>query len=314
LSGHGVLPAGFPPLPWPPALNPAEMNANAFEKYLKQGLNILAIGNDKQPEKGRCWKHLQTSPISSKQTYRYRQGDFHGFGLVCGFGGLEALDFDNKDGLAAKRFAGWKKEVSFSSSLPIEKTPSGGYHVLWRYSWVEDKKVLLRDEAEHAAIELQGIGSYLIVNPTPGYVPIRGNFAEIPEITLEQRAELITSALSLNPQNLTANTTPWDVFNEQGGDEALKLLHEIGWKSAGTYYLTRPGKNCNASATFGKVGKNIFYPFTTNGGPFEPNKAYKPVDILAIVKFSGDYSEAAKYLVRSGFGTKPFRPFGRILC
>jgi len=40
----------------------------------------------------------------------------------------------------------------------------------------------------------------------------------------------------------------------------------------------------------------IFYVFTANGHPFENRKCYTPFQILAILKFNGDFSECAKGL------------------
>jgi hypothetical protein len=42
------------------------------------------------------------------------------------------------------------------------------------------------------------------------------------------------------------------------------------------------------------VAPNVFYVFTANSSPFEPNKAYTPFQVLALVKFNGDFKEAAK--------------------
>jgi len=46
----------------------------------------------------------------------------------------------------------------------------------------------------------------------------------------------------------------------------------------------------------------VFYVFTANAYPFEPNKAYTPFQILTLIKFNGDFSEAAKSLPKSENG------------
>ena len=47
----------------------------------------------------------------------------------------------------------------------------------------------------------------------------------------------------------------------------------------------------------GKSLPNVFYNFSANGHPFEPLKAYAPFQILTLLKFNGDFKEAAKYLI-----------------
>ena len=74
-------------------------------------------------------------------------------------------------------------------------------------------------------------------------------------------------------------------------------MQNAGWKQIDTYKWRRPDKTDGISATLGKVAKDIFYCFTSNGYPFEPNRAYTPFQVLALLKFNGDFKEAAKSIV-----------------
>ena len=58
----------------------------------------------------------------------------------------------------------------------------------------------------------------------------------------------------------------------------------------------RPDKKEGYSATFGAVGENVFYVFSSNADPFEEMTAYSPFQVLTLLKFNGNFSECAKSL------------------
>jgi hypothetical protein len=89
---------------------------------------------------------------------------------------------------------------------------------------------------------------------------------------------------------------PGDIYNQSYNaiQDTITLLSNAGWKKTGKYAWRRPGKDEGTSATFGKVADNVFFPFSSNSEPFEANKAYTPFQVLALLKFNGDFKEAAK--------------------
>ena len=102
-----------------------------------------------------------------------------------------------------------------------------------------------------------------------------------------------------------ANTErPGDDFNARGDVRAV--LQEHGWVCVpgrkgtdGNEYWRRPGKDSGWSATL-KGG--VFYVFSSNASPFEPNQSYAPFAVYALLTCGGDYEQAARSLRERGFG------------
>src|SRR5690606_35762561 len=76
---------------------------------------------------------------------------------------------------------------------------------------------------------------------------------------------------------------------------ARQALRKAGWNETQRGW-TRPDKEDGISATFGKVAENIFYCFSSNAYPFEPNKAYSPFQVVALLQYNGDFKAFAKDL------------------
>lgn len=88
---------------------------------------------------------------------------------------------------------------------------------------------------------------------------------------------------------------PGDIYNQNPDSvyEMKSILQGAGWKQVGNYTWRRPNKDSGVSATLGKVAPNIFYVFTSNAHPFDPMKAYTPFQVLGLLKFNGDFKQAA---------------------
>jgi len=163
-------------------------------------------------------------------------------------------------------------------------------------------------------IETRGEGGYFLVAPTPGYQNITGHsFLSIPEITPQDREILIRAAKGLNkliklarePRNYSTEPDgdrPGDVYNEKQ-EIPRHLLEKEGWslyRANGNYeHWTRPGKDQCISASI--IDNKFFYIFTTNDPLFEPEQAYTPFQVYALLKHNGDFSAAAKELKDQGY-------------
>jgi len=95
---------------------------------------------------------------------------------------------------------------------------------------------------------------------------------------------------------------PGDDFNAQG--DVVALLTKHGWQPVGVHsdgnqHWTRPGKIRGSSAT---LKDNIFYVFSSNAHPFQPNGAYSPFAVLAMLEHGGDFEAAARELGQQGYG------------
>jgi len=279
---------------------------NIIRAYNSSGLACLPTKENKAPALNLPWKDGFELEYFT---------DIHGIGIICGklSGGLECIDFDNHGGEAWKTLLEYMlikevKTIYDKYNLPIEKTISGGYHFLYRCEKTEGNKKLASKQLNgkpDSFIETRGEGGYFCCAPTPGYTIYRNNILDIKKISPAERDILIYNAISFNeivPIVKTENEVkdrPGDLYNSSSTSigEMKATLQDVGWVELNDYKWRRPGKTEGISATLGKVADNIFYVFSGNAYPFEPMKAYTPFQVLALIKYNGDFKEAAKSLV-----------------
>lgn len=288
-----------------------------FQKYIRLGLSVIPCFN-KQPAGG-SWKDCQTSipPLN-----RYDDITSEQIACVCGkvSGGLVCIDFDIKNG---DMFTDWMRIVSTNfpemlSKLVIEKSPSGGYHVIYRTNAEVRNMKLAKNTEKACTIETRGEGGYFVCYPSPNYDLYYSDFDNIQTILPEESEQLLTIARSLNqyteevtlpPLRDTIQTTsgglsPFDDYDQR--HNVVSLLTSHGWKvlfySSGVAYLRRPGKNSGISATWGKV-PDRFYVFTTSTA-FVNEHIYKASAVYAMLEHNGDYNAAAKSLYEKGYGDR----------
>lgn len=277
----------------------------AYISYNAAGFAVHPTKPDKSPLMPTDWKHGFDGAAFTNAA---------GIGVICGkiSGGLECLDFDNHFGDAKQVLTDYisipeVKAIYEKHKLPIEKSMNGGYHLLYRCNVNEGNRKLAQRKNNQgrpeAIIETRGEGGYFCAYPSHGYTIERNNIFHIATITPIERAVLIDTACSFNEYTQQVYKTefetgdrPGDVYNttQDAGQNTISLLQSAGWKQIDTYKWRRPDKTDGISATFGKVAKDVFYCFTANGHPFEPNKAYTPFQVLALLKYNGDFKEAAK--------------------
>ncbi|HEY3389070.1 MAG TPA: bifunctional DNA primase/polymerase, partial [Prolixibacteraceae bacterium] len=273
------------------------------QSYSEHGLSCLPTKPDKSP----------ASPANWKLGFKIDAfNDCHGIGIICGAksGNLEVFDFDNHAGDATINLAKYLgipeiKEIYEKHKFPIEKTLSGGYHILIRCEHVEGNRKLaskLLNGKPDCFIETRGEGGYFCADPTPGYAVVRNEILNVPILSKIERAVLFDNAISMNEYFPSLKTEfeqtdrPGDLYNASSGAiiDMKSSLQGLGWQEVGGHTWRRPGKKEGISATLGKVAPNVFYVFTANAYPFEPNKAYTPFQVLGLVKYNGDFKEAAK--------------------
>jgi hypothetical protein len=104
---------------------------------------------------------------------------------------------------------------------------------------------------------------------------------------------------------------PGDDFNRRGDVRAL--LRNAGWVrltdrrgADGNEYWRRPGKDSRErgwSATLKECPEGwVFYVFSSNAAPFEPQTGYLPFAVYALLEHGGDFEQAARCLRTMGFG------------
>lgn len=287
----------------------------AYKAYTESGCKVLPTSNIKIPalNKGESWNN-GIDDVS-------RFTDAYGIGVICGAisGGLECLDFDNHFGDAKENLQDFialdgVNEIYNKYLPPIEKTVGGGYHLLYRCGTVEgNQKLAMRKNDKgkaEAIIETRGTDGYFCAYPTNGYTVVKNDIFNIPKISRTERITIIEACRSFNevkaPEYIRqeyesgrGGERVGDIYNDstQAIDDAKSLLQQHGWTDLGNNQWRRPNKtDGGASATFGKVAPNCFYVFSSNADPFDSNKAYTPFQILAFLKFNGDFTATAKFL------------------
>ena len=300
---------------------------------------LPALLREKRPSLP-SWKPFQTNLPSEAQV----SGWFDDAEAICLLTGhssrnLELLDFDCK----GEKFQAWSEAIKAEApdlyaKLVIERSPSGGYHVVYstgeekvggnrklasRIEVVADneeaeffgKKYKPRKNGDHwevilTPIETRGDGGLFLCDPSPGYTLIQGDLSNPPLLSAIEREFLIDTAKSFNeiipatePHQVdpTVGTRPGDDYNQRSDVRELLIAH--GWrlvKPGENEYWRRPGKDFGVSATL--KGKS-FYVFSSNAQPFESDRAYGPFSVYAHLEHSGNFSRAAKEIKRLGYGS-----------
>lgn len=292
----------------------------AIRSYLSAGLSPVPIKiKDKYPSMLREWRSYMKRPATAQEAGLwavYKNTSEYGCGIICGAvsGNLEVIDFDNHLNNAEEIFNEYTNFEDVAAvirrhDIPIESTPSGGYHIFYRCETIEGNQKLAKQE-KTAIIETRGEGGLIVTAPTRGYTLLAGNLCEIPVISSEERDTLLSFARAFNqvevvpePVHTSSAPTPesevrpGDFYNDNCAGDVPAILTAAGWQHLGGKYWRRPGKKTGVSATFGHVAPNTFYCFTSNGHPFEENRTYKPFSVFAMLEHGGDFSAAARTLV-----------------
>ena len=303
--------------------------------YTRAGLRVLPVRGDgtKRPACN-SWGEYQRR-VANVDELNGWFGDRNdvGIGVVAGQG-VEVLDFDRPGVFEQFREVVEDVAPGLVESLPRVITPSGGAHLYYRCETAGPNDKLAKDEKGKTLIETRGEGGYVVAPPSPAccheankpYTQVGGPaLPEIPEITPEQRELLLDAARSFNrqaqivvddPHRETAGRQrPGDAYNAAASWH--KVLEPAGWSIArengGVVYWRRPGNTgLGHSATTGYCG-DYFYCFSSNGAPFEAEKAYSKFAAYALLYHAGNYTAASRALSEHGYGTPPLPERLRLL-
>ena len=304
------------------------------------GRVLPQVWDEAEKKSKRSWKQLQQERTTEKQVHHwFGCGVARGLGIILGnvSGQSEALDFD-KPGLYDQfaEVCGQQGLKSLLDSLPLIETPSGGRHVLYRcVEPVAGNQKLAETPDRKTLIETRGEGGYIVAPGSPSachqtgkpYRFLRGRPGTTPTISAEDHAALLDMARLFNeyadpaavvdlPRKKTQvgdGLRPGDDYNARGDYESL--LEQHGWCRKGQtgdkVLWQRPGKTGRGlSATSNYGGCGLFYVFSSNAAPFEPQKAYSPFAVYTFLEHGGDFSEAARRLGEEEYGipSEDYRP------
>ena len=304
--------------------------AEAAAADLKAGLSVLpAVKARKRPAVG-AWKTWSQRLPTEIEVEAWFSNGHEALCVVAGAvsGNLECIDFDQK----AEAYPAWcaKVDSSLLSELVVECTPSGGKHVVYRCAGtIEGNHKLaqgVRNGKIATLVETRGEAGLFLCAPSPGYTLEHGDFAHIPTIPQEAREALLSAARELDehpavqeresapapavaaPAPPTAGflTRPGDDFASRGDPRPYLQAH--GWtlcgtKSDGNELWTRPGKDprLGHSAT---LKDGVFFVFSSNAAPFEPNRGYNAYQVFALLEHANDFKAATAALIDMGYGAK----------
>ncbi len=283
------------------------------------------------------WKKYQSVIITKEELWHSMEyWNTTAIAMICGkvSGNLEIIDIDSKyyPGIDATIFADIKQIYpDLFPRLRIHKTPSGGYHILYRVAdgvVTGNMKLAVRHATEaelqvkpknktYNFIETRGEGGYALAPPSMGYSVHSG--AQIPLITPLERDSLIalckgyTEIAPTVKQPTVAKSfesiyseNPFEHFNSSSAAEDVLSEHGYILFNDSTNYRrwTRPGRDAaGVSVTFRKDFR-LYYFFSTST-EFPSEKWIDPSTVLAILKF-GDNNDNKKklfrWLVSEGYG------------
>ncbi len=303
---------------------------SAISSLFKDGISLIPVRDKQQKNRPAKtpygnWKEAQTKRASEGELWHdLEKYETTAVAAVCGeiSGRLECIDIDSKyyPGIDAVLFTDLNKLYQeLFNKLRIHKTPSGGYHILYR---IEDhdtegnqKLASRKDEAGKTVtfLETRGEGGYILMPPCMGYTVHQDN--EIPLLTWEERCSIINLCRSYNevikvapnPEPTKTESSwyslnPFEAFNL--ACNPIELMESGGWKferdRVNFIDFTRPGKSLGTSATFNKE-KRVFYIFTSSTG-LDSERGYNPATLYAKFNCNDDKRLAYKNLSDRGFG------------
>ena len=258
----------------------------------KADLQLLPVGENKIP-KFRKWQEgkfhkeeiIDTNPIS--------------LGVRMGDNGYEAVDVDSKNAQDPEAFKKQFVERFKQSGLDkrkfiIQRTQSGGFHLVYRTGIRTQKKKVAKDPDNRTLIEIISERMYIrIYNEEAFY-----NIAELEYLTNSEYHTLLSLCYSFN--TYTSTTGSFQVYNES--HSCSELLLAKGWTyvstdSVGERWLRDGETSQSYSATI--FPNNSVYVFSSST-PLPQGQPLSPTDITAYYDFNGDKSAFGRYLKRDG--------------
>lgn len=312
---------------------------------LKDGISLIPVRDKPEGEKkektpyGASWKQFQSRVATEGELYSSMEYyDTTAVAIVAGAvsGNLECIDVDTKyfPGFDAILFSDLAKFYpQLYARLRIHKTPSGGYHILYRivggapdgnkhlakrYATEQEiheqqQRGITKPPKTVCFVETRGEGGFFLCPPSMGY-SVHQNMP-IPILTWEERCSLINLCKSYDEvvrvapspkptqaQESIYTTNPFEDYNHKC--DPTELMEAQGWKffNENSTYIryTRPGKDSGVSATFHRESR-VFYLFTTSTD-LEEKRGYNPATLYAEFYHGGDKSKAFRALVQLGYG------------
>ncbi|MDA9792918.1 AAA family ATPase [Schleiferiaceae bacterium] len=258
--------------------------------FAKAKLQLIPVGENKKP----LFKGWQKGKFTSAEII---SANPKALGVRMGDNGYEAVDVDSKNAedlegfnqAFAERF---KSSGLIRSKFIIQRTQSGGFHLVYRTGLRTEKKKIAKDSDSKTLIEIISERMYIrIYNEEEFY-----RISDLEELTTKEYHTLLSLCYSFN--TYTSTTGSFKEYNES--HTCSELLQAKGWSyvssdSVGEKWL-RDGESSNThSATI--FDYNRAYVFSTST-PLPTGQLLSPTDITVHYDFNGDKSAFGKSLRR----------------
>jgi Bifunctional DNA primase/polymerase, N-terminal len=219
---------------------------------IRAGLSVIPIGAHKRPALA-SWKAYQTRLPTPEEWTAWCAHRSCGLAIVLGSvsGNAEVIDVDDPAVLRP-----WYDRVEavapgLIARLVIVKTPTDGRHLYYRCPVIAGNQQLAVNAQRATMIETRGEGGYALIPPSPAwchpahqpYALRQGDLANIPTITVDERAILLSCARALTryvePERVytprehgtAPGERPGDLFAANVGWDEILLPH--GWRVIG---------------------------------------------------------------------------------
>jgi len=292
------------------------VEVRAALELLEAGFSVIPCKADKRPTIS-SWSRLQETAMTHHEAEQNFPPGAR-LGVIAGrvSGNLECLDFDDPDTFEPFLETVSMRDTTLPKLLVKRKTPSGGYHLIYR-SQMEvggNVKLAMSQDGKKVRIETRGEGGYFLTSPSPGYSILEHNLLECPTLTADQVKILhdtarmfdlrhITKSPKLNGKGMDNSNSPGSMFNSTHNIE--DGLNYYGWRkdsrTTAGYGWTRPGKEKGCSGVLLDTTGN-FYCWSSNASPLEPQRSYDAFGLMVAYKHGGDFSAAAKRLGGQDWG------------
>ncbi|MEO8625619.1 MAG: DUF3987 domain-containing protein [Candidatus Limnocylindrales bacterium] len=306
------------------------------------GLSVVPPRQDGSKAPIEAWKRYQAERPSEEQLRAwYGDGELTGIGVICGrvSGDLEMLEIEGRavdEGIESQfrdlaTAAGLGELLSRILVGYAEKTPSGGWHLLYRVPTplgneklarrpaTADELVAKPGDTTKVLLETRGEGGFVITAPSNGRVHPAGGawalqsggFESIATITDHERDELWRVARMLDrmpapaprPRSRTGSDRPGDAYNARPDiqERTIELLERHGWtmvyaRQDGVAVMRRPGKREGVSATVGYAAPGVVHNYSSSVAELPVERSIDAFGVYAALEHNGDISAAARAL------------------
>lgn len=292
-------------------------------KYHELGFKVVPISRGKKSMVR--WKHLiGDSKQPLEEVVSFFNSSPTAIAIAC-TDGLEIIDidvknFEDKETYEKYRASICKTELGrkLLEKVLIQKTPSGGYHFVFKSGKAGNNYKIARNSKGEATLETRANGGYFLVHPSPNYEIIQGSFDNLPLISQEERQIFfdcgkefdvyIPKVKEYKPtggNSYEGEETPINEFNAK--TDTVELLQKHGWtyrnQDQKAVHLIKP-HSTDLNSTEGSVMKDsgVFQPFSTSLQYFNSDRTYTAFSIYKILEHGDDFDSAFKQIIKDGFG------------